>query len=89
MKMVIEIPKETANAIKDNAMFGVIPNEILWDVTSAIVNGKPLPKGHGDLIDRKVLMDRCVTYLESSGATTNLIKSAMTIIEADKEGAEE
>ena len=31
-----------------DAMFaGTIPSEIRWDVTSAIVNGTPLPKGHG------------------------------------------
>ena len=35
--------EETVNEIKDNAMFAVtIPSEILWDVTSAIVNGTPL-----------------------------------------------
>lgn len=44
MTLVIYIPDETANAIKDNVMFGVIPSEILWDVTSAIVNGTPLDK---------------------------------------------
>ena len=42
MQMVIDIPEETVNEIKDNAMFaGAIPSEILWDVTSAIVNGTP------------------------------------------------
>lgn len=44
MQIVIDIPDKTANAIKDNVMFGVIPSEILWDITSAIVNGTPLDK---------------------------------------------
>lgn len=83
MKMVIEIPEETANAIKDNAMFGVIPNEILWDVTSAIVNGTPLPKGHGRLIDADAVLE------DPIGDTYKDIDIAETIIEADKEGAEE
>lgn len=34
MKLIIDIPEDTAKKIKDNAMF--------WDVTSAIVNGTPL-----------------------------------------------
>lgn len=45
MKLIIDIPEENVNEIKDNAMFaGSIPSEILWDVTSAIVNGTPLDK---------------------------------------------
>lgn len=43
IKLVIEIPKETVNEIKDNAMFAEsIASQIKWDVTSAIVNGIPL-----------------------------------------------
>lgn len=45
MKLIIDIPEKIVNEIKDNAMFaGTIPSEILWDVTSAIVNGIPLDK---------------------------------------------
>ena len=52
MKIVIDIPEETMNEIKDNAMFaGSISSDIRWDVTSAIVNGTPIPKGCGRLID--------------------------------------
>lgn len=43
MKIVIDIPEETANKIKDNVMFAdSLPSDIRWDVTSAIVNGTPL-----------------------------------------------
>lgn len=84
MKVVIEIPE----GILDELRTCRFPIQDAYRLCAVIENGTPLPKGHGDLIDRKDLMDRCVTYLESSGATTNLIKSAMTIIEADKEGAE-
>lgn len=87
MKIVIDIPEQAYEVIKRNSVVAHAHNLAL--LTKWITNGTPLPKGHGDLIDRKDLMDRCVTYLESSGATTNLIKSALTIIEADKEGAEE
>ena len=43
MKLIIDIPEETINAIKDNAMFvDSISSDVRWDVTSAIVNGTPL-----------------------------------------------
>lgn len=90
MKMVIDMPDETVNAIKDNAMFGVISDEILWDVTSAIVNGTPLPKGHGRLIDA----DSMKTIKNIQSANFNAIElirfwidNQPTIIKADKEGA--
>lgn len=47
IELVIKIPDKTINDIKDNAMFaGSISSDIRWDVTSAIVNGTPLKKGH-------------------------------------------
>ena len=43
MKLIIDIPEDTAKEIKDNAMFAEsIASQIKWDVTSAIVNGTPL-----------------------------------------------
>jgi hypothetical protein len=81
MKIVIDIPEETANAIKDNAMFGVIPDEILCDVTSAIVNGTPLPKGHGRIGD----FDIAEKWLEHG----YILDDVPALLEADKEGAEE
>jgi len=42
MELIIDITEETVTKIKDNVMFAcTIPSEILWDVTSAIVNGIP------------------------------------------------
>ena len=47
MKIVIDIPEKTVNEIKDNVMFADnISSDIRWDITSAIVNGTPLKKGH-------------------------------------------
>lgn len=104
MKIVVELHEETVNKIKDNAMFaGDISSDIRWDITSAIVNGIPLPKGHGRLIDADALRESlnkhrysdgfCVEHsidysinLEMAGI---IIGDAPTIIEADKEGAEE
>lgn len=56
IELVIKIPEKTTNKIKDNVMFaGTIPSEILWDVSNAISNGKPLPEGHGRLIDADLI----------------------------------
>ena len=60
----------------------------------AIGNGTPLPKGHGDLIDRNALITELETdyhnRLSESGAhlfveITNYIDDAETIVGADKE----
>lgn len=47
MKIVIDIPEERYEFIKglDNTCY---------DIHTAIAQGIPLPKGHGDLIDRDV-----------------------------------
>jgi len=76
MKLIIDIPAETVNKIKDNVMFtGSISSDIRWDVTSAIVNGIPLepqPKT-GNWIpvserlpedNTKVIVTRDATYKE-------------------------
>ena len=52
MKVVIDVPDETYKVILANADFY---KEHHWGVAEAIVNGTPLPKGHGDLIDRDTL----------------------------------
>lgn len=64
------------------------------DLCSAIENGKPLPKGHGRLIDAdqaisKICGSSCGCHLEECGHdkpcySVTRIKSASTIIEADE-----
>lgn len=102
MKLIIDIPEKTVNEIKDNAMFaGTIPSEILWDVTSAIVNGIPLPKGHGRLGDLDELEQRISNFVEHDAKITDEytvvrqrfivdgIRQTPTIIEADKAESED
>lgn len=48
-------------------------------MASAIRNGKPLPKGHGDLVDRNDLK------YEKYNSYAYAIANAPTIIPADKE----
>ena len=91
IELVIKISEETVNEIKDNIMFsGSIPSDIRWDVTSAIVKGKPLPKGYGRLIilsedvikrEQIPLPFSCINWLSEVG----LSNATVAIIE-DKEG---
>ena len=92
IELVIKIPEwkyksicEGVEASKRCGVVGIDP-----DIHEAIYNGTPLPKGHGDLIDRKALgiapidstdlpLDRCLmVYLAED------VDEAPTIIEADK-----
>lgn len=77
MQIVIDIPGKTVNEIKDNAMFAwSISNDIRWDITNAIVNGTPLPKGHGRLIDA----DKLKHLYPENKAMHDTLNHAKTII---------
>ena len=88
MKIVVDVPDEEYEEIKFMAELGE-----LYNPHQAIADGTPLPKGHGRLIDADVLMEKsvlvntdedCYLYVMADD-----IADAPTIIEADKEGAEE
>lgn len=116
IELVIRISEETINEIKNNAMFDVcISSDIRWDVTSAIENSIPLPKGHGDLKDEldldlfapglgiheyvnDLMAKHNIDYVNGDDedkvrtfatdlihSCMNVIKTAPTIIEADRE----
>lgn len=93
IELVIKIPEKTVNEIKDNAMFAKeIASSIKWDITSAIVNGTPLPKGHGRLITEPTKEEIGKTVggqNDFAECIRDSIKAvfdnAPTIIEADKE----
>ena len=78
MKLIIDISEEEYKRMIEQSVFGIMLS--VWK--RAIKNGTPLPKGHGDLIDRKDLIENgisrgfCNWYDE--------IKMADTIIKADK-----
>lgn len=93
IELVIKIPEDTVDKIKDNTMFaGSISSEILWDVTNAIVNGIALTKGHGKLIDVNDLLDRIGLEDNDRNREDNVgeiitledFDFTPTIIEADK-----
>lgn len=66
MEIIIDIPEERLKSIK---AFGINQNEI-YMFEKALMNGTPLPKGHGDLIDvsKKVMVqlynDQYEEYIE-------------------------
>ena len=84
MKIVIEIPEETYNAIRNI-------RQITERELNAILNGTPLPKGHGDLIDRNDLLKWSYKidskyYMYDEVVDVDDIKNAPAIIEADGGG---
>lgn len=94
MKLVIEIPEEEyqtyinhTEAILDSS----IPL-VHQDLLRAVINGTPLPKGHGRLIDADDLDITTITTDDYSGnevldiVLKEDIDNAPTIIESDKAG---
>ncbi len=78
IEVVIKIPEKTVNDIKDNAMFaGSISSDVRWDVTSAIVNGTPLPDNatNGDVIKALFPQNKYIEgerYVIINGKTENI-----------------
>jgi len=92
MKRVIEIPDKIYDGIKKR-----FPHDLCYlDVcamANAIVNGTPLPKGHGKIVDLNDVIeagaplyngDREIGFSIDSVA----INDIPVLVEADKEGAE-
>ena len=83
MKLVIDIHEKDYQSILNS---GQVP----YGVVCAIMNGTPLPKGHGDLKDADRLLDSFFYEYCRYGdfgyrQAEDLIKSSLTIIEpADK-----
>jgi len=85
MKLIIDIPEEIYQMCRS----------CLGDadcIESAIAHGTPLPKGHGDLIDRNLALSDdglCEFHIyDDYVKMRNYLKSISPIIEADKESEE-
>lgn len=77
MKLVIDIHKKDYQSILNS---GQVP----YGVVCAIMNGTPLPKGHGRIVDiDKVLEEMRITKTYDIPFALERMKP---IIEADKEG---
>ena len=88
MQIVIEMTEDDYKKVQDGRAAVTV-------MRNAIRNGKVIPKGHGRLIDERLLredMERAYKYaneLVALGFAESFLEHAPTIIEADKEGAEE
>ena len=97
VELVIKIPKDMYELIKNDS-------KAYYPCGDWIVSGTPLPKGHGALKDADKLAiaiamvrDKCNYYgneyeqalFQAYDICVDEIIDASTIIEADKEGAEE
>lgn len=78
MQIVIDIDEELYKKIKKNCY---IYEEEVESVALSIIGGTPLPKGHGDLIDRKELLKQPI---DTANYPSNYVQIAPTIIEADR-----
>ena len=85
MKIVIDITPEAMDDIKNG-------RASRYFLENKILNGKLLPKGHGDLIDREALRSKLQLWDHNVNAIPNYawaaIDNAPAVIEAD-EGEEE
>ena len=90
MKLIIDIPKDIVESAKSNPNY--YPTYHFEKIWRAIANGMPLPKGHGDLIDRNDLLKHYDSTTYHNGieerkihfVQIGYVNDAPTIIEADK-----
>ena len=82
MQVVIEINEDLYNHVKSSYRTG-IGTKAGVDLGFAVAKGKPLPKGHGDLKDKKDMC--CKNCVGCEFTHTCEIYSAPTIIKADRE----
>ena len=77
MKIVIDIPERlwTKQLTADDYI----------EIVNAVANGTPLPKGHGDLIDRSEVIVSLFDYCKGKKTIGQCIDDVQTIISADKE----
>lgn len=84
MEIVIKIDEKDYQSLKD----GHIP----FNVLDVIMNGTPLHKGHGDLIDKSDLLTTTDIRADGSEFTYvpyHEINNATIVVEADKAESEE
>lgn len=84
MKLVIDIPE----GLKKDFELEQWTALSCMEMKDALMNGTPLPRGHGDLIDRNDLLEYTDSNICAYTPTINRydIITTPTIIEANKEG---
>ncbi len=79
MEIVISIPEGHYNALQRMKKDG------LGFYHQAILNGVPLPKGHGRLVDENEVFDAFTPYANID-ALCDALDKLHTVVEADTEG---
>ena len=83
MKLIIDIPEDTYYDMKAHEeQVRLCDNKF----KTAILDGTPLPKGHGRLVDVSELLVSIMKYMDGDKTLGQCIDDTPTIIEAD--GAE-
>jgi hypothetical protein len=90
MKLVIDIDEEEYMGIK-NAINSLIKNGVerasMSKVCLAILDGTPIPKGHGRLIDKDALGEKLHRYTEAPYQyALTVFNESPIIINADRSG---
>ena len=97
MQIMIDLPEDVIEEAKSNPYY--YPLYLFEKIWKAIINGTPLPKGHGRLIDADAFLKDNDAYTGwilcpdawgggGNGYLEDLVADAPTIIEADKEEEE-
>ena len=85
MQIVIEVPEEEYKNKTLTGYFGAYSKQL----DDIIYNGTPLPKGHGDLIDKNEIIKRyegdCGRRIYVDNFIHDIELNTSTIIEADTE----
>ena len=91
VEVVIRIPKRTYDRVSERGIIAY--GDDAYYIGHAIASGTVLPKGHGELVDRDRLINRCLFMSNDDTAiegmeyiTKGMIKTAPTVIEADEDG---
>jgi len=95
MKLIINIPEGIYKASK---IINVQYEDVIQIPLEVIANGTPLPKGHGDLVDRNTINERYDSIYSDAINCSNqpsdkylldklsmCLDTALPIIEADRE----
>lgn len=78
MQIVIDIDEETYTRIK-TAMIINAGNTFYNEILTSVAEGTPLPKGHGELIDKDTVLD-----MMNHGILEDYITTMSGVIPADK-----
>lgn len=86
MQIVIDIPEEQYNILKDE-LYNTFPADMRKWGLDAIRNGKPLPEHHGDLVDKGDVLhdidcDEEMRLGKNIEWVREVIRNAPTVIEA-------